>query len=291
MGEIGTPVRGGVGLPARARARFAGRTLPAPARPEKLLEATYGPNWKVPDPAFHFATPRTTYRRLNGWFRGTRVNRNEWDGRYSRLREKLPARRSERAGAARRPRQEGPTRAARRRRCRTRSRRAVVRPPGRADARPRLLARRGATPVRRQAERGGPRPRGRLDEPPRAAVGARPGSQRRAAARHPHAPGQPPHRRHRPARAARRWRGSPGWRCPPGAGCTPTSTPCDRGSATCRRGRATATRPKNAERVLQTLRDSGAVIVHSTQVSRRPAHANGEGSERPVVRLVAEWRK
>ncbi len=51
-----------------------------------------------------------------------------------------------------------------------------------------------------------------------------------------------------------------------------------------------ATRPKNAERVLQTLRDSGAVIVQTTQVPTSD-HTEGEGSERPVVRLVAEWRK
>ena len=83
MGEIGTPFEEEWVFPL-GTCTFAGRTLPAPARPEKLLEATYGPNWKVPDPAFHFATPRTTYRRLNGWFRGTRVNRKIWDGRYSR---------------------------------------------------------------------------------------------------------------------------------------------------------------------------------------------------------------
>lgn len=70
-----------------------GRTLPAPAVPEKLLEATYGPGWQVPDPAYHFSTPRTTVRRLNGWFRGTRVFREDWDRRYSRRRAKLPPKR------------------------------------------------------------------------------------------------------------------------------------------------------------------------------------------------------
>ena len=44
----------------------------------------------MPDPAFHFETPRTTYRRLNGWFRGGRIMRNEWDRRFSTLREKMP---------------------------------------------------------------------------------------------------------------------------------------------------------------------------------------------------------
>ncbi len=89
MGEIGTPFEEDWIFPL-GTCTLAGRTLPAPARPEKLLEATYGPDWKVPDPAFHFETPRSTRRRLNGWFRGARVHRNEWDRRYSRVRDKLP---------------------------------------------------------------------------------------------------------------------------------------------------------------------------------------------------------
>lgn len=89
MGEIGTAFEADWIFPL-GTCTLAGRTLPAPARPEKLLEATYGPGWKVPDPAFHFETPQSTHRRLNGWFRGIRVHRNEWDRRYSTLREKLP---------------------------------------------------------------------------------------------------------------------------------------------------------------------------------------------------------
>ena len=90
MGEIGTPFEEAWIFPL-GTCTLAGRTLPAPAQPEKLLEATYGPSWKVPDPAFHFETPRSTHRRLNGWFRGGRIHRNEWDRRYSRVRDKLPA--------------------------------------------------------------------------------------------------------------------------------------------------------------------------------------------------------
>jgi hypothetical protein len=89
MGEIGRKFQEDWIFPL-GTCTLAGRTLPAPARPEKLLEATYGPSWKVPDPAFHFETPRTTYRRLNGWFRGGRAMRNEWDRRFSMLREKMP---------------------------------------------------------------------------------------------------------------------------------------------------------------------------------------------------------
>ncbi len=54
-----------------------------PADTDKFLVATYGPHWRTPDPAFKFATPNSTHRRLNGWFRGIRVHRGAWDARYS----------------------------------------------------------------------------------------------------------------------------------------------------------------------------------------------------------------
>jgi len=57
-----------------------GRTLPAPADADGWLEMTYGPDWRVPDPAFRFATPSSTRLRFDGWFRGTRRFRDEWDG-------------------------------------------------------------------------------------------------------------------------------------------------------------------------------------------------------------------
>ncbi|MEP7090895.1 MAG: hypothetical protein ABI776_12400 [Nocardioidaceae bacterium] len=62
-----------------------GRVLPAPADTDAFLTATYGPGWRVPDPAYKFETPVSTHRRLNGWFRGTRVRREAWDRTYSRL--------------------------------------------------------------------------------------------------------------------------------------------------------------------------------------------------------------
>ena len=89
MGEVGAPFELDWIYPL-GTTTLEGRTLPAPARPEKLLEATYGPGWRVPDPAFHFETPRSTVRRLDGWFRGIRGYRNDWDRRYSTLRAKLP---------------------------------------------------------------------------------------------------------------------------------------------------------------------------------------------------------
>jgi hypothetical protein len=51
----------------------------------------YGASWRVPDPAFHFAPPATTVRRLNGWFRGLRVGRAKWDRVYSRKEKSLAA--------------------------------------------------------------------------------------------------------------------------------------------------------------------------------------------------------
>lgn len=72
MGEVGTPFDP-AWLHPRTTASLAGREVPVPAVPERLLEAMYGPSWKVPDPAFRFTTLQSTVRRLDGWFRGMRV--------------------------------------------------------------------------------------------------------------------------------------------------------------------------------------------------------------------------
>jgi SAM-dependent methyltransferase len=82
MGEIRTPFQRDWVFPL-GTTTLEGRTLPAPADTDRFLTATYGPSWRVPDPAYHFETPRSTHRRLNGWFRGTRVNRAEWDRTWS----------------------------------------------------------------------------------------------------------------------------------------------------------------------------------------------------------------
>jgi SAM-dependent methyltransferase len=63
-----------------------GRSFPAPARSEELLAATYGPNWRLPDPSFKYETPRWLARRLGGWFGGLKAHRKHWDtfyGNYS----------------------------------------------------------------------------------------------------------------------------------------------------------------------------------------------------------------
>jgi hypothetical protein len=59
-------------------ATLEGRPMPVPAKPEKLLEAMYGPGWRVPDPAFQFTTPHRTVRAFDDWFRGTQTNARLW---------------------------------------------------------------------------------------------------------------------------------------------------------------------------------------------------------------------
>jgi SAM-dependent methyltransferase len=79
MGEVGTPFERDWVWPL-SEVTFEGRTFPAPAVPDRLLEAMYGPTWRTPDPAYKFTTPVSTIRRLDGWFRGTRGGRIlEWD--------------------------------------------------------------------------------------------------------------------------------------------------------------------------------------------------------------------
>jgi SAM-dependent methyltransferase len=84
MGEIRTPFEREWVFPL-GTTTLEGRELPAPADTDRFLTATYGPSWRVPDPAYKFETPQSTHRRLNGWFRGTRVRREAWDRTYSRL--------------------------------------------------------------------------------------------------------------------------------------------------------------------------------------------------------------
>lgn len=83
MGEIRTPFKRAWVTPL-GTATLEGREFPVPADTDRFLTATYGRAWRVPDPAFHFATPRSTHRRFDGWFRGIRVRRPLWDRVYSK---------------------------------------------------------------------------------------------------------------------------------------------------------------------------------------------------------------
>lgn len=101
MGEVGHPFRDEWLYP-RTTAQLAGRAVPVPAVPEHLLVAMYGESWRVPDPAYKFTTPVSTQRRLNAWFRGTRVGLDErWARRAAGL-DVAPTRRSDFVSWARR---------------------------------------------------------------------------------------------------------------------------------------------------------------------------------------------
>jgi SAM-dependent methyltransferase len=56
-----------------------GREEPAPQRPELMLEATFGPGWRTPDPSFVFRLPAATGDRFYGWFADYNVEREDWD--------------------------------------------------------------------------------------------------------------------------------------------------------------------------------------------------------------------
>jgi SAM-dependent methyltransferase len=59
-----------------------GREIVAPARPEEVLAFTYGPGWRVPDPAFHFDHDPADVRRMDAWFRSPRRRLRFWHDFY-----------------------------------------------------------------------------------------------------------------------------------------------------------------------------------------------------------------
>jgi protein-L-isoaspartate O-methyltransferase len=67
-----------------------GVRFPAPADVPRFLEFTYGPGWKVPDPAFHFDHPPANVRRMSQWFRGTRNRLPYWQEFYKGPHRKVP---------------------------------------------------------------------------------------------------------------------------------------------------------------------------------------------------------
>jgi SAM-dependent methyltransferase len=60
-----------------------GIEFPAPRDLEAFLAFTYGPGWKVPDPAFHFEHPPENTRMMSQWWRGTRTRLHHWQGFYT----------------------------------------------------------------------------------------------------------------------------------------------------------------------------------------------------------------
>jgi SAM-dependent methyltransferase len=59
-----------------------GREVVAPAKPEEVLAFTYGPTWRVPDPAFHFGHDPVDVRRMDAWFRSARRRQRFWSDFY-----------------------------------------------------------------------------------------------------------------------------------------------------------------------------------------------------------------
>jgi SAM-dependent methyltransferase len=62
-----------------------GRELRAPAEPEQMLAAIYGPGWHTPDPAFRFTTPPPARRRYDNWLGGLDGDRENWEDHHRAL--------------------------------------------------------------------------------------------------------------------------------------------------------------------------------------------------------------
>ena len=57
---------------------FEGHLLPAPADPDTMLEVSYGPSWRVPDPSFRHLPGREITDRFDGWFGSLMKWRRDW---------------------------------------------------------------------------------------------------------------------------------------------------------------------------------------------------------------------
>jgi len=90
MGEIAVPFRREWIYPL-GTAALEGREFPVPADTDRFLTATYGPRWRVPDPAYKFTTPASTIELFNGWFRGMRTGRAGWHGYHKRTIQQSPS--------------------------------------------------------------------------------------------------------------------------------------------------------------------------------------------------------
>ena len=84
------PLDSGSVLPV-GTVQLEGREVIAPRDPEPLLRLSYGPYWRVPDPAYHREVPRRVGRRMTGWFRGERQDLGRWRMLYGGVdRAELP---------------------------------------------------------------------------------------------------------------------------------------------------------------------------------------------------------
>ena len=60
-----------------------GVEFPAPRDLDAFLAYTYGPQWRVPDPAFHFDHPEENKQIMSGWWRGSRSRLWHWSEFYT----------------------------------------------------------------------------------------------------------------------------------------------------------------------------------------------------------------
>ena len=169
-----------------------GRSLPAPADPERLLAETYGPGWRVPDPAFRYEKDPDVQRRFDEWFRGTRLHRAAWDHRYG-LARLLPPYQPPHDISRHLHEREDPEHVGDRRRLRPRARRALAGQAGAPGDRARLL-RRGDAVHRGEGGRAGVARGAAHDEPARAAARAVVGGAAAGAVRAAHRAGATPDR-------------------------------------------------------------------------------------------------
>jgi hypothetical protein len=58
---------------------FEGRPLPAPADPDVLLTASYGPDWRIPDPSFRHRPGPEVKQRFDPWFGNLMRHRRDWE--------------------------------------------------------------------------------------------------------------------------------------------------------------------------------------------------------------------
>lgn len=66
-----------------------GRSFPSPRRADVLLEAAYGPSWRVPDPNFSYGLPPGK-RQMKDWFSGYRRDRDLWTQLYRQQPDVVP---------------------------------------------------------------------------------------------------------------------------------------------------------------------------------------------------------
>lgn len=70
---------------------YEGLELPAPADPARLLAASYGPGWQVPDPSFRHEPDDGTVARFEGWFGNMMTARRGWEAWWHDRQEIGPA--------------------------------------------------------------------------------------------------------------------------------------------------------------------------------------------------------